>query len=96
MGDTGVRGHEPDIDGAADEVLKGRPDLRAVLALEPLAREGVRHTDQEDIVLLGDDRGLFEPRFVVALRETELDLAKGGRPQLLEIQWLALSPLEQR
>src|SRR5206468_8311471 len=58
---TGGR-HETHVDGAANEVLERFTHLRSKFALEPLASERVRHTDEEDVVLFGEDLRVFEPR----------------------------------
>ena len=83
-----------DVDGAAHQVAERVADLLAVLVLEPLAGEGVGNADAIDVVLFGDDRGVFEPRVVVGFSESELQLAEGRVPELLQVQRLPFSALE--
>src|SRR5437870_7285036 len=81
------------VDRPPQKMLERRPYLRTELALEPLTRESVRYSDEEDIVLLGDDLCLLEPGVVLRARESYLQLAEGGRPQLLEVQRFPFSLL---
>ena len=89
-----VRGRdEADVDCPPEEVLKGRADLRTELVLEPLARERVRHPDEEDIVLFRKDLRVFEPGVVRRARKADLQLTEGRSPDLLEVQRLPFSLL---
>ena len=90
------RGHEPHVDGSAEKVLKCGTYLRSEFALEPLARERIRHTDEENIVLFGEDLRVLEPSVVLRARKTDLQLTKGGRPKLFEVQRLPFSSLVQQ
>src|SRR5437867_3661972 len=56
-------------------------------------RQTVIGADDEGIVLLGDDLRLLEPGVVLRTRESHLQLAEGGGPQLLEVQWFPFSLL---
>src|SRR5437870_208731 len=72
-------------------MLERRADLGSEFALEPLPRESVGDTDEVDIVLFGHDLRVFEPRVVLSARQSDLQLAEGGRPKLFEIQRLPFS-----
>ena len=85
--------HETYVDGLPQKMLERRPYLRTELALEPLTRECVRYSDEEDVVLLGDDLRLLEPGVVLRTRESHLQLAESGGPQLLEVQRFPFSLL---
>jgi hypothetical protein len=89
-------GHKTHVDGAAEKVLKRGTDLWSEFALEPLARECVRHTDEENVVLFGEDLRVLEPGVVLRARKSDLELAKGGRPKLFEVQRLPFSSLVQQ
>ena len=76
------RGHEPDVDRPTHQMLERRADLRPKLVLEPLTRERVRHTDEEDVIFFGDHLGVLEPGVVRGARKPDLQLTERGRPQL--------------
>ena len=72
--------HEANVDRPTDEVLKRGAHLLAELVLQPFARECVRYTDEEDIVLFGDHLGVLEPGVVGGSRQSDLELTKCGGP----------------
>src|SRR4029077_15760426 len=80
----------------AEKVLKRCAYLRPEFALEPFARERVRDTDQKNIVLFREDLRVLEPGVVLRAGESDLQLTKGGRPKLFEIQRLPFSSLVQQ
>ena len=89
-GRTG-RCHEPDVDGAAEEMLERGAHLGPKFALQPLAGKCVGYADEKDVVLFGDDLRVLEPGVVLSARKSDLQLTEGGRPKLFEVQRLPFS-----
>ena len=91
-----IESYKRKLAGEDGWVLKRGAHLRSKFALEPLARERVRNTDEENVVLFGEDLRVLEPGVVLRTRKSDLQLTKGGRPKLFEVQRLPFSTSVQQ
>src|SRR6185295_5608584 len=87
---------EVDLDAVAHDPAERLGDQRAVARLQPVLGEAVRHRDAEARVVDLDERGVTQPGLEVRGRESDLELAEGGAPDLLRVHKVDVDSLEGR